>query len=275
MKGIHKRSQQLRQAISIQSYANLEAFVEAFASGHLNLIILVGAPGLAKSRSVRRALSDACWIEGNASPFGMYLRLFEARDRFIVVDDVDSLHSDKNGVRLLKCLCQTEDEKTVAWPSAARQLKKEGVPREFTTTSRVVIISNDWKTLNRNVSAVEDRGHTIHFEPNAHEVHAKTGEWFADAEIYDWFGGNLHRIVQPSMRLYYRAQELKASGLDWRVLTPLAPEDQRKRLASELLIDESFRTQEARAQEFIRRGGGCRATFFNHVRKLRPAGRAT
>jgi hypothetical protein len=58
----------------------------------------------------------------------------------------------KAGIRLLKCLCQTEQEKSVAWHTDARSLEKHGVPREFTTTSRVIIICNDWKTLNNNVS---------------------------------------------------------------------------------------------------------------------------
>ena len=81
----------------------------------------------------------ACWIEGNASPFGMYSKLYRHRD------DVDALYSDRSGVRLLKCLCQTEEEKAVAWHSDARSLERQGIPREFTTKSRVVIISNDWK----------------------------------------------------------------------------------------------------------------------------------
>ena len=39
------------------------------------------------------------------------------------------------------------------------------MPREFTTRSRVVIISNDWKTLNKNVAALQDRGHVFLFQP--------------------------------------------------------------------------------------------------------------
>ena len=39
----------------------------------------------------------------------------------------------RQGFRLLKCLCQTEDEKSLAWHSDARSLEKRGIPREFTT----------------------------------------------------------------------------------------------------------------------------------------------
>jgi hypothetical protein len=36
-----------------------------------------------------------------------------------------------------------EDEKTVAWHSDARSLERQRIPRQFTTKSRFVIISND------------------------------------------------------------------------------------------------------------------------------------
>jgi hypothetical protein len=137
---------------------------------------------------------QGCWIEGNATPFGMYAKLYKHRDEFVVIDDVDALYADRGGVRLLKCLCQTEEEKAVAWHSDARGLERQGIPREFTTRSRVAIISNDWKTLNKNVAALQDRGHVVVFEPNAVEVHAQAGKWFEDKEIYDWFGVNLHRV---------------------------------------------------------------------------------
>ncbi len=173
---------------------------------------------------MRAALDGkACWIEGNATPFGMYAKLYRHRDQFVVIDDVDALYADRSGVRLLKCLCQTEEEKAVAWHSDARSLERQGIPREFTTKSRVVIISNDWKTLNKNVAALQDRGHVLMFQPGAAEVHRKAGTWFDDPEIYEWFAANLHRVREPSMRHYVRARELKAAGMDWTEV--LAAED--------------------------------------------------
>src|SRR3954462_504945 len=133
------------KVLHLTTYQRLEQYLHAFAQGHFHLLILVGAGGLAKSRSVRAVLNgEACWIEGNATPFGMYAKLYRHRDQFVVIDDVDALYADRSGVRLLKCLCQTEEEKAVAWHSDARSLERQGIPREFTTKSRVVIISNDW-----------------------------------------------------------------------------------------------------------------------------------
>ena len=258
------------KALHITSYARLGAYLRAFAEGHFHLLILIGSGGLGKSRAVRAALGGkGCWIEGNATPFGMYARLYRHRDEFVVIDDVDALYADRSGVRLLKCLCQTEEEKAVAWHSDARSLERQGIPREFTTKSRVAIISNDWKTLDRNVAALQDRGHVVFFEPSAAEVHAQAGPWFDDAEIYAWFAANLQRVREPSLRHYVRARELKAAGMDWTEILADSDDNRRGRLVAELMASDEFGSIEARAAAFVERGGGCRATFYNYRRKLK------
>jgi hypothetical protein len=264
----------------VATYQKLEEYLQAFAGGHLNLLILVGAAGIAKSRTVRATLGNAaCWIEGNATPFGMYEKLYRYRGSFVVIDDVDSLYADKAGIRLLKCLCQTEEEKSVAWHTDARSLEKHGVPREFTTTSRVIIICNDWKTLNSNVTALQDRGHVLVFQPSAAEVHRKAGEWFQDreSEIYEWFGNNLHRMAEPSFRHYVRAGELKAAGMVWTEVLELEEDNGRARLAAEILASDIYQTTMDKVRAFVQQGGGCRATFYNYKRRLNgdPAGKTT
>ena len=265
-----RRRGQPHKVLHLSSYDRLEEYLGAFARGHFNLLILVGSGGLAKSRSVRAVLNGkACWIEGNATPFGMYVRLYKHRDQFVVIDDVDALYADRSGVRLLKCLCQTEEEKSVAWHSDARSLERQGIPREFTTKSRVVIISNDWKTLNKNVAALQDRGHVLLFQPSVAEVHEKAGTWFDDQEIYQWFAANLHRVREPSMRHYVRARELKAAGMDWTDVLTVEAENPRARLAAELLASAAYGNTTERVKAFVEQGGGCRATFFNYRRLLR------
>jgi hypothetical protein len=201
---------------------------------------------------------------------------YRHRDQFVVIDDVDSLYADKSGIRLLKCLCQTEEEKRVAWHTDARSLEKHGIPREFTTKSRVIIICNDWKTLNRNVAALQDRGHVLVFQPSAAEVHRQAGEWFDDPEIYAWFGTHLDRMREPSFRHYVRARELKAARMDWTEVLAVDAENLRARLAAEILSSAAHPTTREKVRAFVQQGGGCRATFFNWRRKLAtgPAAKA-
>jgi len=52
-------------ALYLTTYARLHQYLLAFAQGHLNLLILVGQAGIAKSRTVREVLGNgAFWIEG-------------------------------------------------------------------------------------------------------------------------------------------------------------------------------------------------------------------
>jgi hypothetical protein len=106
------------------------------------------------------------------------------------------------------------------------------------------------------------------FQPIAAEVHRKAEEWFPEPEIYAWFGANLHRIAEPSFRYYVRAGELKAAGMDWTDVMALEAENQRARLAAEILASDAYPTTGEMVRAFVQQGGGCRATFFNWRRKL-------
>src|SRR6266849_764743 len=125
-------------AVRVPTFAVLEQYVQAFAAGHLNLLMIFGHPGAGKSRCVRQALgSQVCWISGQASPFGIYLQAYEHRHQPLVLDDIDGLYADRSGSRLLKALCQTESKKTLSWHTATPILQRRSVPPQFTTTSRV------------------------------------------------------------------------------------------------------------------------------------------
>lgn len=267
------RSRSLPDSVlRVATYAELERYAQGFAAGHLNLLILCGAPGLGKSQCLRNALGKrACWIDGNATAFGIYLEAYERRHEPIVLDDVDGLYRDRNGVRLLKALCQTEPLKSLSWQTDAQTLARRDIPRQFTTSSRVAIIANEWHTLNADVAALEDRGHFLLFEPNALEVHLRAADFFWDQAIFDFVADHLHLMSRPSLRTYVLAWELKRAGLDWRqsvlgrCLTGTALE------VARLKANPSYATEEERVRAFVASGAGCRATYFNHVRKLQPS----
>src|SRR5215470_3369971 len=69
-------------ALRLASYAELEAYVHAFAAGHLHLLMLFGPPGVGKSRHFRQALDQRVgWISGQATPLGIYLEAYAYRDQ--------------------------------------------------------------------------------------------------------------------------------------------------------------------------------------------------
>src|SRR4051794_27794971 len=87
-------------------------------------------------------------------------------------------------------------------------------------------------------------------------------------EIYGWFGANLHRVREPSLRHYVRAKELKTAKMDWTEVLASEAENRRARLAAELLASAAYGSTAERVQAFVEQGGGCRATCFNLRRRL-------
>ncbi len=73
------------------------------------------------------------------------------------------------------------------------------------------------------------------------------------------------------MRDYILGWELQRAGMDWRgwLLARWGLTGAR-RLVAQLKADPSLGSEAERVRAFIERGGGCRATYYNQARKLRP-----
>jgi hypothetical protein len=196
-----------------------------------------------------------------------------------VIDDVDNLCRDPAMVRLLKALCDSQETRRVCWLTASSSLgdgeDDDKPPREFETRSRLIIIANDWKTLNKHIAAVNDRGHVIQFEPSAESIHAEVACWFKDGEIYDCIGRHLGLIGRRhSMRWYVQATEWRRAGLDWRDLLIRSWDfDLDHALALRLLEDATLTMQE-RAKRFSTAavGGKSERRFYYIYKRLRLAG---
>lgn len=217
------------------TYASLRDYVEVYDKNALELLIIEGSAGVGKSSIVksvvgRRSEKDYLWLEGRMTAAAFYQRLFEHRDAMVIIDDVDDLYRDKQCMNLLKCLCQTETEKRVMWNTVRTN---ETGTSEFKTKSKVCIITNSWKALNKHVGAVQDRGLLVLFRPDTEEVHKYVGSALKDnqevfdQDVYDYIGENLHIIIEPSIRHYRNALQLKKaaevigltsrpSSVDWK-----------------------------------------------------------
>jgi hypothetical protein len=252
----------MRQVVT--TYDELGNYCRAFADGHFELFILIGNPGLSKSTILRRVMEnrEAKWFEGTVSAFRLYCEAYWNRNKPLVIDDVDNLYGDRAAVRTLKCLCQTDRVKHVGWHTAAKQLDDQDVPREFYTESKVCIIANVWKDLNTNVSAVDDRGILVDFQPDAHEVHRVVGEWKdLDREAYRYIEKHLDLIHVPSMRYYVTCAQMKKAGLDWKraFLNSIALKPEQQTVVK-LLANDALASENARVAEFIKETGLSRAT---------------
>jgi hypothetical protein len=260
-----------RNAIVVRRYQELHSFTWAFAAGHLRFLMVVGPAGTGKSRAMHRAVAGrAAWVDGNATAFGVYCAAFRHRDQPIVLDDVDALYRDPNGIRLLKQLCQSEPSRLLGWHSDPRYLERRGIPVKFRTSSPVAIIANRWSTVNSDVAALEDRGHMIVFDPPPIEIHRQAALWFRDREVFDFIAEYLHLLTNHSFRTYVLALELKKARMDWKRTTLARLLSGPMLLVAQLKADAAFCSEAERANAFQERGGGGRTTYFKFAKKLHP-----
>lgn len=283
MNSRHPISQRPREVIALTNYKQLELYLGKFAAGSLGLVLLLGRHGTGKSESVRRILSasitcvdgdtegteEALFIEGHMQPFGLYRHLWEYRDRPVVLDDLDRLYADPDCVRLLKPLCNTIRHKRLHWLTNAT-LNETGIPSSFTTKSRVILIANEWKSLNPNVRALEDRAIILHFDPPNAEVHRRVAEWFDDQEVYDFITSIMSAIPAVSMRHYCKGSQLRRAGLkDWRIsLLQMVISDPRVGCLLALQHDPAINSERERVQRFVSSTGCSRSTYFRMKSRL-------
>lgn len=270
------------EVIRLSNYAQLELYLTKFACGDLGLVLLLGRHGTGKSESVRRILSKPTWagnnsaalksglyVEGHMQPFGLYRQLWEYRNQPIILDDLDRLYADPDCVRLLKPLCNTVREKRLHW--LTNLTMGDGmVPSSFTTASSVILIANEWKSLNPNVRALEDRAIILHFCPSNEEVHRQVGQWFDDTEVYGFLAKILPVVPAISMRHYCKGSQLRRAGLsDWRQsLLQMALPDRCVACAIAVQYDSDLHNEQERVARFIATTGVSRATYFRIKSKL-------
>lgn len=268
----------------LKTYAELQRYCRHFANGAWTCLVVVGRPGVSKSTTMRAALpkstdprdeAGARWIESHVSAFQLYKELHTHLNRTIVLDDVDHLCKDKDIVKLLKCLCNTEATRRVYWATASSQLEKDGIPKEFDTTSKVALIINKWYTVDENVGALEDRGMVIRFNPTSHEVHRFVAKWFKDDRVYRFIEDRLSRIYTPSCRLYVNASRMREFGEDWKswIEDKIALPD-RLEIVRDLIQDKSFATEHERFLKYAEMTGDTRATYYRDKIKIQQLSEA-
>jgi hypothetical protein len=267
-----------REVIRISAYAQLELYLSKFARGELGLVLLLGRHGTGKSESVRKTLAAPAgdggilYVEGHMQPFGLYRQLWDHRNLPVVLDDLDRLYADPDCVRLLKPLCNTVREKRLHWLTNLT-MNDSALPPSFATTSSVILIANEWKSLNANVRALEDRAIILHFCPSNAEVHRKVGEWFDDPEVYAFLGKIQPVVPALSMRHYCKGSQLRRAGLeDWRSsLLQMVIPDRRDACAIAVQHDPCLESEQQRVARFTATTGASRATYFRIKARLAGA----
>jgi hypothetical protein len=260
-------------SIRIDNYREFRDDVRRFAEGKYNALIVLGNTGLSKSETVKEMVQHYMIYEGgNPSAFQFYCDLHKHIDDFVILDDVSSkFFKDHLTNSYLKQLTNTREVKSLRWPTSTLT-EFSDPPNHFETRSRVVILTNEWESLNEHVRALEGRSYSIVFDPTPTEVHLEVGRrgWFKDQEVFDFVWEYRRFFTKPDMRVYVKIAEQKKAGAPWRKrgLEMLLGSQKMQRVA-ELLEDTKLTSNKQRAVEFQNRGYGSRSTYYELLKSFK------
>lgn len=116
--------------------------------GEVNSVIVVGPPGIGKTHGITEKIESlgqhATFVKGTSSAIVLYQRLWQTRgpNFTLVIDDCDSLLTDRAALNVLKSALDTYDVRTVQWNTQNNILRANDIPQEFQYEGKVVFITN-------------------------------------------------------------------------------------------------------------------------------------
>ena len=266
-------------AVILRSYAELASEADAFFGDHYDELLIVGSSGIGKTEMFKKWYKEhpeRCqYLEGNTKPLATYMECYRHIHKLLVLDDAEGLWGSDNGKHLMRQLTQHSVHKYIQWLSTVKELERNGVPNRFTTTSKCVFLMNRFVASNsdRFYEAILDRGHVFYFDPPVLERHKYVATWFHDQEIHDYVGANLHMVGNLTARTYNLLEQKKRAGHKWKqYFLERFCHDSVLLAVQQLENDDSYKTVDERVKEFIRRGLGCRRTYFNFKDELSASG---
>ena len=123
-------------------------------------LLLYGQAGLGKTFHIKRALAessleegkDYVFICGHITPLQFYMKLYHARDKIVIFDDVNILESKINLNMLKACLSENGQGRVEYHTSRALD-----IPNSFVFGGQVIILLNEKPKNSEHLKAVESR----------------------------------------------------------------------------------------------------------------------
>lgn len=137
-----------------ERFAVTETLVESAIAGDVRAVIVSGGPGLGKSFTVNKVLTDwdkeadrHVFVKGYTRATGLIKMLYQYRDSntVLVFDDCDNMFNDEVSLNILKAVADTTERRVVSWLSEGKLIDEasgEQVPRQFEYSGSIIILTN-------------------------------------------------------------------------------------------------------------------------------------
>lgn len=263
-------------------YAPMKAMIDMVAKGYSNALIIYSDGGLGKTYHVishlEKLKQDYSLVVGYTTPLQFYKALFEARDKLVVLDDVEGLLEDDRGLSILKsALWSVTPDRVVSYDSSTDLLGD--IPHKFQFSGRIIFTMNHLPDKSRSFNAMVSRCLYYEFKCSHGEKMRILAEIakqpYKDTTLEDRqavLGHLIERCSEATANLNIRTllHLFDAYRYDHALFTKVAdellPEDEDTKVAWELMRES--RTEAERVAAFHERTGRSRATWFRLKKSL-------
>jgi hypothetical protein len=255
----------LRGGMGLKKYKILRECIDALNSRYLNLLVVIGEPGVGKSFTIRDTLnrlnSDYSYNLTYSTPLAFYKLLYQNRNKDVIVfDDLYGL-SDPLIKSMLKSACgeNLEGRRIINYNSTSPILEKEGIPESFEINARIILIFNE------DISGFEpiiNRGVLLKFDfsfDEKKEIFLKfVEEDLIDKEVLEYSLLISNAATKNlSLRTLIMLTKLKQEGYDY---ISIADEI----LEKDPLIDDLISLDE---NSWCEKTGKHKRTYYRHKKK--------
>lgn len=131
----------------------MDILCQGVQSGDIVSLIISGAPGIGKTYTFEKELSNAVesgdisnfqHVKGKITPLYLFKILYDNKNKgdVVLLDDCDSVFDDENSLNILKAALDTSHERWLTYGSATKWLEENGVEANFKFEGTIVFITN-------------------------------------------------------------------------------------------------------------------------------------
>ena len=207
-------------------------YIEMVASKKAKGLLLYGETSLGKSHRVKEVLKrlgikDYVFVSGHITPMKFFSKMYQAKDKLVIFDDVDIL-SNLIILNMIKAGLNDNSGNVVEYHTT----KKMDIPSSFIFNGQMIILLNEIPSQNEHLKAIESRVITYHLKFTREEkikiifeiAHKKEIEGTTldeRLEIARWIRENTNLSTENfNIRLYLQAIDFyKWNKSNWKELT--------------------------------------------------------
>jgi hypothetical protein len=263
-------------------FEGYENAINLFLNSEKKGLLVFGEKGKGKTFNTIRILEklnkEFELVKGHITPLQLYKKLFENSNGILVLDDVSDMLRDKKKMALLLGALDKIGE--VSWLSTNMILP---LPTKFNFNGKVIIILNRIDVNNEIQEVLYDRCIPYQFDKLIDRkkmlemitILAKKDN--ISLEVIDWLNQNK---IDISFRDYEMLRDIyKYSKENWQkmaefILFNEVDEEHNNidKKILEIIRNHSDKSNNQRAKIFCDETGMSRATYYNHLKKLRRLG---